>query len=330
MRHDAHRIDAGPAIALIGAPTDVGAGVRGASMGPEALRIAGLAQALRRDGHEVGEIADVRGPDNPLDIVREGYRHLDEVVAWNGAVHDAVSRALAGATMPVLIGGDHSLAVGSIGAVARHCRAAGRQLRVIWLDAHADCNVSTSSPSGNLHGMGVACLLGMGPAELTRFPGETRALAPDAIRLLGVRSIDPGERTLVEALGLTIIEMHELAALGPHAAMAMLLADVDENTHVHVSFDVDFLDPVLAPGVGTAVAGGPGLRIARTCMAMLAATGRVGSVDVMELNPALDVRNRTATVVVDLLRGLFARHAQRDLASAYATPATRPAMARAA
>ncbi len=294
-------------VSLIGAPTDVGASMRGASMGPEALRVAGLQAALEAQGMEVLDCGNLAGPGNPALPPRDGYRHLHEVVAWNVLVHDAVLAQLRAGRMPVLLGGDHSLAIGSIGAVARHCREQGRALRVLWLDAHADFNTNVLTPSGNLHGMPVACLCGHGPAQLTGIAGTTPAVDPRDIRQLGIRSVDAGEKRLVHGVGLEVFDMRSIDELGMRAAMEQALAGLDRDTHVHVSFDVDFLDPDVAPGVGTAVPGGPSYREAQLCMEMIADTGLMASLDIMELNPAMDVRNRTAQVATDLVASLFGK-----------------------
>ncbi len=295
------------AVTLIGAPTDIGAGARGASMGPEALRVAGLAEALRGHGVDVLDRGNLVGPANPWLPPVGGYRHLPEVVAWNRAVHDAVRGELAGGRMPILLGGDHCLAIGSIGAVARHCRERGRRLRVLWLDAHADFNTSLLTPSGNIHGMPVACLCGHGPQELLEIGGHVPALNPKWIREIGIRSVDPGEKRFVHEQGLDVFDMRYIDEMGMRHAMELALATLDANTHLHVSFDVDFLDPDIAPGVGTTVPGGPTYREAQLCMEMIADTGRLASLDVMELNPALDVRNRTAALAVDLIESLFGK-----------------------
>lgn len=294
-------------VALIGAPTDVGASVRGASMGPEALRVAGLAQALVQRGLQVHDLGNLHGPLNPVAPAEAGYRHLDEVVAWNRLVHAAVHAALQDGQLPMLLGGDHALGAGSISAVARHCRAAGKTLRVIWLDSHTDCNTAELTPSGNLHGMPVACLLGHGPQALTSLAGAVPALHTADIRQIGIRSVDEGERQFVHALGLEVYDMRYIDEMGMRHTMAQALLGVDEHTHVHVSFDVDFLAPEIAPGVATTVMGGPTYREAQLCMEMLADTGCVGSLDIMELNPALDVRNQTARVAVDLIESLFGK-----------------------
>ncbi|MEY3295171.1 MAG: hypothetical protein RLZZ451_1219 [Pseudomonadota bacterium] len=294
-------------VSLIGAPTDIGAGARGARMGPEALRVAGLQTALEAHGLQVLDRGNLAGPPNPWLPPVDGYRHLPEVVAWNRAVHDAVLAELQQARLPILLGGDHCLGLGSISAVARHCRETGRKLRVLWLDAHADFNTRVLTPSGNLHGMPVACLCGHGPQELIEIGGTVPALNPKALRQIGIRSVDPGEKRFVHEVGLEVFDMRYIDEMGMRHTMELALATLDAHTHLHVSFDVDFLDPEIAPGVGTTVPGGPTYREAQLCMEMIADTGRLASLDIMELNPALDVRNKTAELAVDLVESLFGK-----------------------
>jgi arginase len=294
-------------VSLIGAPTDVGASVRGASMGPEALRVAGLGAALHSHGVEVIDRGNLSGPANPWLPPIDGYRHLAEVAAWSNLVHDAVLEELRADRLPVVLGGDHSLAIGSIAAVARHCREQRRQLRLLWLDAHADFNTNLLTPSGNLHGMPVACLCGHGPRELVTIGGATPALSAKSIRQIGIRSVDPGEKRLVHEVGLEVFDMRFIDEMGLRHTMELALAMMNGDTHLHVSFDVDFLDPEIAPGVATTVRGGPGYREAQLCMEMIADSGLLASLDVMELNPALDVRNRTAELAVDLIESLFGK-----------------------
>jgi arginase len=294
-------------ISLIGAPTDIGAGSRGASMGPEALRVAGIVSVLESHGLEVLDRGNVSGPANPWLPPIDGYRHLNEVVAWNVAVHEAMLAELKLGRLPILLGGDHCLGIGSISAVARHCRETGKKLRVLWLDAHADFNTNTLTPSGNIHGMPVACLCGHGPQALIEIGGTVPAINPKVIRQIGIRSVDQGEKRLVHETGLEVFDMRYIDEMGMRHTMELALATLDANTHLHVSFDVDFLDADLAPGVGTTVKGGPTYREAQLCMEMIADTGRLASLDVMELNPALDVRNGTAIVAVDLIESLFGK-----------------------
>ncbi|HEX5961840.1 MAG TPA: arginase [Rhodanobacteraceae bacterium] len=294
-------------VSLIGAPTDIGAGTRGASMGPEALRVAGLAQALAARGLDVADRGNLSGPLNPWQPPRNGYRHLPEVVAWNRTLMAAELAELEAGRMPILLGGDHCLGIGSISAVARHCRERGRKLRVFWLDAHADFNTAEISPSGNIHGMPVACLCGYGPRELTELGGKAPALKAGEVRQIGIRSVDPNEKRLVHDVGLEIYDMRYIDEVGMRRVMEQALDGVGDDTHLHVSFDVDFLDPSIAPAVGTTVPGGPGYREAQLCMEMIADSGCAGSLDIMELNPALDEHNRTAELVVDLVESLFGK-----------------------
>jgi len=294
-------------VSLIGAPTDIGAGTRGASMGPEALRVAGIGPTLAAHGLDVIDRGNLSGPPNPWLPPVDGHRHLAEVVAWNKTVHDAVHAELAGGRFPILLGGDHCLGIGSISAVARHCREKSRKLRVLWLDAHADFNTSTLTPSGNVHGMPVAVLCGHGPQPLIEIGGQVPAIHPKWVRQIGIRSVDEGEKRLVHEQDLEVFDMRYIDEMGMRHAMELALATIDVNTHLHVSFDVDFLDPDVAPGVGTTVRGGPTYRESQLCMEMIADTGRLASLDVMELNPALDVRNATAQVAVELIVSLFGK-----------------------
>jgi arginase len=294
-------------VSLIGAPTDIGAGTRGASMGPEALRVAGIVAVLQRRGLDVLDRGNLAGPANPWQAPLNGYRHLPEAVQWNQTVHDAVYRELRDSRLPILLGGDHCLAIGSVSAVARHCRESNRHLRVLWLDAHADFNTRALTPSGNLHGMPVACLSGKGPQELTEIGGAVPAVPPKAIFQIGIRSVDDGEKRLVHEAELDVFDMRFIDEMGMRHTMELALATLDARTHLHVSFDVDFLDPDIAPGVGTTVRGGPTYREAQLCMEMIADAGCLGSLDVMELNPAFDVRNRTAELAVDLIESLFGK-----------------------
>jgi arginase len=292
-------------VSLIGAPTDVGASVRGAGMGPDALRVAGLFEMLR--GHQLNVIdhGNLSGPPTPWTPPRDGVRHLEEVVAWNKAVFDRVAAVLAAGQFPLLMGGDHCLAIGSISAVARHCRRTKKKLRIIWLDAHSDVNNETISPSGNVHGMPVSVLLGYGPKSLVGWSGEPAAIASDDIDFIGIRSVDSQEKEAIRRLGLQVYDMRHIDEHGMRHTMIEALQDVDDDTHLHVSFDLDCLDPADAPGVGTGVRGGPTYREMQLCMEMIADTGRMASMDVVEINPALDVRNRTAELAVEFIASLF-------------------------
>ncbi len=299
-----------PLVSLIGVPTDIGAGARGASMGPEALRVAGIAQAITALGIAVQDCGNLQGPANPWLPAVDGFRHLPEVVQWNTTLHDAMLAQLQAGHLPIMLGGDHSLGIGSISAVARHCKTQGKKLRVLWFDAHADFNTATLTPSGNIHGMPVACLCGQGPSALVEiggFSAQQPALNPKDIRQIGIRSVDAGEKKLVHDMGIEVFDMRYIDEMGMRSAMELALALVDKNTHLHVSLDVDFLDPSIAPGVGTTVRGGPTYREAQLCMEMIADTGRMASLDIVELNPAFDIRNGTAELAVDLVESLFGK-----------------------
>ena len=292
---------------VIGAPTDIGAGTCGARMGPEALRVAGIVEGVARYGCVVRDCGDISGPANPGLLPVDGFRHLPQVVEWNRALHEAVYAELVQERVPIMIGGDHCLAIGSISAVARHCREQGRKLRILWLDAHADFNTSALTPTGNIHGMPVACLCGYGPRELIEIGGSVPAITPDQIRQIGVRSVDEGEKRLLKEEGIEVFDMRYIDEVGMRHTLELALAGLDESTHLHLSLDVDFLDPAIAPGVGTTVRGGPTYREAQLCMEMVADTGRLASLDIVELNPALDHRNMTAELAVDLVESLFGK-----------------------
>jgi arginase len=293
-------------VALIGAPTDVGAGRRGTSMGPEALRVAGLDKSLRRLGCEVVDRGNVAGPINPESPRIGGYRHLAEVETWCRGVRDAVYTSLVRGETPILMGGDHSLAIGSVAAVARYCAEQARPLAMLWLDAHADFNVASSSPSGNIHGMPVGVICGHGPAELTSLAAKTPMLAADRIVQIGIRSVDEIEKRLVVESGLIVYDMRRIDELRMRTVMEQALAYVAaDGAHLHVSFDVDFLDPGIAPGVPSTVPGGPTYREAQLCMEMIHDSGLMRSLDIMELNPAFDEGNRTAELCVELVESLF-------------------------
>lgn len=294
-------------ISLIGVPTDIGAADRGASMGPEALRVAGIAEALTARGLEVEDRGNLSGPINPWLPPDDGYRHLDGVVAWNRATMEAVGKILDDDRFPIMLGGDHCLGLGSITAVANHCRKVGKKLRVLWLDAHTDFNTHDLTPSGNIHGMPVACLCGMGPKGLTELGGSAPAIDPSVMRYIGIRSVDEGEKRLVHEAGLKVFDMRHIDEHGMRRTVEEALEGLDEDTHLHVSFDVDYLDPGIAPGVGTTVAGGPTYREAQLGMEMIHDSGRLGSLDIVEMNPAFDDHNRTARVAVELVESLFGK-----------------------
>jgi arginase len=302
-------------IAVIGAPIEVGTSELGAVMGPAALRTAGLVRVLRDLGHAVEDLGDAV-PDGPA----EG-RGLPAVAAWTRALARQVEAALGDGHLPLVAGGDHSLSLGTVEGAMRHCAASGRRLFVLWLDAHADFNTPETSPSGNLHGMPLAALCGEpGFADLFPDPGRV-PLDPAQIHLFGLRSIDAGERALVGARRVGVTDMREIDEFGVVAPLRRILERVAATDgHLHVSFDVDFLDPGIAPGVGTTVPGGATFREAHLIMEMLHDSGLVRSLDVVELNPFLDERGRSARVLVELVASLFGRRILDRPAPAAAVP----------
>lgn len=294
-------------ITLIGVPVEEGAGTLGCAMGPRALRTAGLARALRSLGHAVADAGDVTPvPAAELAAAAEA-RNLPVVAGFARATRDAVATALAAGSVPLVLGGDHSLSMGSVTSVADHCAAAGRPLFVLWLDAHADFNTPETSPSGNLHGMAAALVAG--EAGLDEVLGAGRAtLDPRRLTLFGIRSIDGEERALLAARGISVVDMRLIDEFGAAVLIRRVIdAVAAAGGHLHVSLDVDVLDPAIAPGAGTPVAGGATYREAHLVMELLHESGLVGSVDVVELNPFLDERGRTALLLVDLVASLFGR-----------------------
>jgi len=293
-------------IALIGAPCDVAAGTRGMNLGPEALRVAGLDTALSSMGYRVNDRGNVAGPRNPRRPAANGYRHLAETLAWCQAVRDEVAAALDAGEMPIMLGGDHAMSIGSVAAVARHSDRTGRPLCVLWLDAHSDFNTPETSPSGNIHGMPVAVMCGDGHPDLLALGHATPMVEPHHVFQVGIRSVDAIEKVKVVERGLPIHDMRRIDEVGMRAVMAEVLDAVARTGgHLHVSFDLDFTDPGVAPGVGTPVPGGPTYREAQLCMEMIHDSGLLRSLDVVEVNPALDMHNRTAELAVELVESLF-------------------------
>ncbi len=302
-------------IDLIGAPTDIGAGHLGSSMGPEALRVAGLEKALARLDYDVTDCGNLLGPINPNRHPVNGYRHLEEIVIWCEAARDAVRNVLDKGRFPILLGGDHSIAIGSIAGVAAHCADAGKRLSILWLDAHADFNTAKTSPTGNIHGMPVAVVTGHGPERLMRLGPTMPIIDPSRIVQVGIRSVDVMEKTMVVASEVEVYDMRWIDENGMCQTMKTVLEKLSAlGGHVHVSFDADFLDPQIAPGVSTDVPGGPTYREAKLCMEMIYDSGLMDSLDLMELNPAHDVKNKTAELLVDLVESLFGEQilARRD------------------
>jgi arginase len=299
-------------LALIGAPIELGAGRRGCAMGPAALRTAEIAEALRDLGFAVEDFGDVapRAPDAALSISAPvgQANHLYEIAAFARALSERVREAMAQGALPIILGGDHALSMGSVNGVATHCRDSGRELFVLWLDAHADFNTPETSPSGNVHGMPVAMLCREAGFDAIMGDTERVSVKPANIHLFGIRSVDRAERALLAARGIHVVDMRLIDEFGVVAPLKAILAEIRaRNGALHVSLDVDFLDPALAPGVGTAVPGGATFREAHLIMEMLHDSGLVGSLDIVELNPFLDERGKSASLLVDLACSLFGR-----------------------
>lgn len=296
-----------PRIALLGVPIEIGASQAGTLMGPAALRTAGIARLLEQLEFAVEDCGDLSRPNVVADEPPPANaRYYDEVKCWVRKLSErAYSMARTGA-VPIFMGGDHSLSMGSVNGVARHWQEAGRPLFVLWLDAHADYNTPATTLTGNMHGMSAAFLCG--EPGLDRLLGNhPRApIAPDRLDLFGIRSIDPLEKKLVHERGVAIADMR---AIDEHGVAVLIRRVIERvrarNGVLHLSFDVDFLDPAVAPGVGTTVPGGATYREAHLIMELLHDSGIVRSVDIVELNPFLDERGRTARTAVELLGSLF-------------------------
>lgn len=292
---------------ILGAPEQDGAGRLGCEMGPSALRTAGLIPALVELGHEVEDLGTVLpATAQPIAHRNAALKALPEIVAWTAAIAEAAYQASKDA-MPIFLGGDHAISAGTLSGVARRAAETGRPLFVLWLDAHPDFHTLDTTASGNLHGVPLAYASGL-PGFTGFFPDLPVRVEPTRICTLGLRSVDPAERQALNEAGVTV---HDMRAIDEHGIAPLLRAFLarvaDENGLLHVSLDVDFLDPSIAPAVGTTVPGGATLREAHLVMEMLSDSGLVTSLDLVELNPFLDERGRTATLMVDLTASLMGR-----------------------
>jgi arginase len=288
---------------------DLGSGRRGVDMGPSAIRIAGLHDRLARLGHTViddGDL-DLRNMEE-LKVGDLHARYLAEIARVNRVLAAVVQRAMRRGHFPLVLGGDHSIAVGTVAGVAAWGRSRGRKIGVLWVDAHSDINTPATSPSGNVHGMPLAALLGLGPAALTSIGGRFRKVAPENVALVGIRSVDDGERTHLRRLGVHVYTMADIDRHGIHVVMEKAIENVTHETGlVHVSFDLDSVDPSLAPGVGTPVKGGLDYREAHLVMESLAAARVMSSLEMVEVNPILDDRNRSAEFALELVESAFGK-----------------------
>ena len=297
-------------IALLGAPVGAGAGIRGAAMGPAALRTVDMQRCLEELGYTVRDYGDVdlAAMDGAALVATEKTRHLPVIASFARALSAQTYHLLKSQQFPIVMGGDHSLSMGSVSGVARACQEAGRPLYVLWLDAHADFNTPETSPSGNMHGMSLAMLCGEAGLDMVLGDQPRVVVKPEHVFLFGIRSVDQQERRLLSERGIHVVDMRRIDEFGVVHELRAILAEIAaHNGHLHVSFDADVLDPSLAPGTGTTVPGGATYREAHLIMEMLHDSGCVGSLDIVELNPILDERGKTAHVLVDLVASLFGR-----------------------
>ena len=294
-------------IRILGVPMDLGASHRGTDMGPSALRIAGVSKELRRLGYTVEREQDIMVPAmetrTPMDLERRFHREILHVCE---RLASRTQQILDEGSTPLVYGGDHSIAMGTVAGVSAHFRARQEDFGMIWFDAHGDMNTPQSSPSGNIHGMPLAHLLGMGDPELAGIGGFAPKVKPEHVALVGLRDIDGGERKIIRDSGVHAYTMREIDERGIGAVVNEAIGFVTEGTAgFHLSFDVDGLDPDVAPGVGTPVPGGVAYREAPLLMECIADSGKLRSLEVVELNPVLDDRNRSAETMKQLICSAF-------------------------
>jgi arginase len=292
---------------LLGVPMDLGSGRRGVDMGPSAIRIAGLAERLRESGHTVVDEGDLDIKNiEELKVGDTSARFLAEIARASKQAAAKVERLVDRGHFPLVLGGDHSISVGTVSGIAAAARKRGKKVGLLWIDAHGDINTPETSPSGNIHGMPVASLLGEGPPELTGIGGEGPKVDPANVALVGIRSLDDGEKVRLKRFGVQVHTMSDLDRLGVHRVMKKALARVTNGTgYVHVSFDLDAVDPTVAPGVGTPVKGGLDYREAHHIMELLSDSGVMTSLEMVEVNPILDDRNTSAAFAVEQGQSAF-------------------------
>ena len=290
-------------IAVIGAPMDLGAGRRGVDMGPSAIRVAQLQTRLAKLGYvaeDCGNVA-VEQPEN-RPVGNQAARYLGEIQRTCARLAATVEKTLGEGRWPLVLGGDHSVAMGTIAGVAKHFRKKKQRIGVIWVDAHADMNTPETSPSGNIHGMPLACTLGMGPPELAGLAGFSPKVLAKNVALVGIRDVDQLEKPHVRDSGIRAFTMREIDERGLRTVMAEAIQRASEGTAgFHLSLDMDVVDPHEAPGVGTPVRGGFTFREAHLAMEVACDSGAMVSMEVVEVNPVLDVANRTAELAVELV-----------------------------
>ena len=296
-------------IHLLGVPVDLGSGRRGVDMGPSAIRIAGVASRLRDMGHKVVDSGnlDVRIMEE-IKVGDEKARYLPEIVRVSKSLAAKISRILAVGHFPLVLGGDHSIAIGTVTGLASFARAKRKRLGLLWVDAHGDMNTPATTPSGNIHGMPLAALMGLGPRELANLDGTPGKLKPKNVALVGIRSLDEGEKENLRKTGVNVFTMSEIDRQGIHRVMKKALAKVTDGTDmVHVSFDLDSVDPTVAPGVGTPVKGGLDYREAHLIMESVAEARVMTSLEIVEVNPILDENNTSAEFAVELVQSAFGK-----------------------
>lgn len=290
-------------ISLIGVPMDLGQMRRGVDMGPSAIRYAGAVERLEQLGHKVDDLGDIR-IDQPerVHTADTNLRNLDAVVKGSTELANKVKSVKDEGDFPLILGGDHSIAIGSLAGISQKYENLG----VIWYDAHGDLNTGDTSPSGNIHGMPLAVSLGIGHPDLVNILDYTPKVKPENIVIIGARSLDEGERELIKDRGIQVYTMHEVDRMGMTKVMEQAIDYLKEKTDgVHLSLDLDGLDPTDAPGVGTPVIGGISYRESHLAMEMLAESDILTSAEFVEVNPILDEKNKTATVAVALMGSLF-------------------------
>jgi len=290
-------------IAVIGAPLDLGQGRRGVDMGPSAVRVANLNARIAALGYEVEDLGNI--PVEQAESCAEGDKHakyLPQIAAACERLGRQVAEALERGRLPLVLGGDHSVAVGTMSGVAQHFRRQKRSIGLIWLDAHADMNTPGSSPSGNVHGMPLAAILGDGPAELADLFGFRPKASPSHTAIVGLRDVDQTERSNVRDSGVRAFTMRDIDERGMRGVMEEAIRAASESTDgFHLSLDMDFVDPKDAPGVGTPVRGGVTYREAHLAMEMICDSGKMVSMEVVEVNPVIDESNRTADLAVEMI-----------------------------
>jgi arginase len=294
---------------LLGVPMDLGSGRRGVDMGPSAIRIAGVEARLRELGHTVVDDGDIVIKNmEELKVGNERARYLGEIARASGVIARKVERIIGLGHFPLVLGGDHSIAVGTVSGIAAFARREKRGVGMLWIDAHGDINTPETSPSGNIHGMPLAALLGYGASELTEIGGWAPKVDAANVALVGIRSLDSGEKKRLKETGVQVHTMSEIDRHGVHQVMKKAIARVTDGTDfVHVSFDLDAIDPAVAPGVGTPVKGGLDYREAHLIMEVIADSGIMTSMEIVEANPILDQHNASAEFAVELIQSAFGK-----------------------